>query len=369
MTAVSTMTGRERWLAALNMQPLDRLPFWPKLPGNYMNLQEEKYQSLSRDEMFDFLGCDHHDWVAPCAHLVRKNTAQERVAESDGSSVITTYKAGGKELRMVEKYDAPSCSYHPVEHPCKTVEDVKVMTEIYNDTSYEPDKDQVAEARERINSLKDRGLVVAMAGESPLMIWIEILAGVENGHYMLLDHEDEVEALFEAIHGDFIRRTEVLAGHSPCDAVYLMENTSTTLISPDQYQKYCARHLPAYAEIINASGKKTIIHMCGLLKELLPQVARQPVAAFEAFTSPPVGNTTLRDGREACPEICLIGGTNARLWMHDADTIIGEIKSHLDELPHHRGVVVTSAGVMPPVATPETIKAVCDFVKSYPVRF
>jgi len=32
------------------------------------------------------------------------------------------------------------------------------------------------------------------------------------------------------------------------------------------------------------------------------------VAAFEAFTSPTLGNTTLLDGRTACPDKCLIGG-------------------------------------------------------------
>ena len=40
----------------------------------------------------------------------------------------------------------------------------------------------------------------------------------------------------------------------------------------------------------------------------------------------------------------------------------------LDELPHTRGVVVTSAGVMPPLAEPETIKTVCEWVCNYPPR-
>ena len=108
--------------------------------------------------------------------------------------------------------------------------------------------------------------------------------------------------------------------------------------------------------------------MCGHLKALLPDMARLPAQAFEAFTSPTLGDTSLLDGRTNCPDKCLIGGTNAMLWTHPADVIIGQIERDLDILPHHRGVVVTSAGVMPPLCAPETIKEVCAWVRQYPAR-
>lgn len=111
-----------------------------------------------------------------------------------------------------------------------------------------------------------------------------------------------------------------------------------------------------------------VLHMCGTLKGMLPMLAELPVQAFEAFTSPPVGDTTYLDGRSICKDTCLIGGTNAALWIRPVPDIIAEMKRHLDELPHHRGIVVTSAGVMPSAATPEIIKEVCDWVKEYPVR-
>ena len=84
--------------------------------------------------------------------------------------------------------------------------------------------------------------------------------------------------------------------------------------------------------------------------------------------SPPVGTTRLADGRAQCPEVCLIGGTNAALWTMPAGEIIAELERDLGELPHHRGVVVTSAGVMPPSASPGKIKAVRDWVAGYPAR-
>ena len=200
------------------------------------------------------------------------------------------------------------------------------------------------------------------------MEWIEHIAGVENAHYLLMDYQQEVEALFDVMHANLVKTTEILCEHSPADAFYMIENTSTTLISPDQYKRYCARHVGQYATITKAAGRNLILHMCGHLKALLPQLARIPAQAFEAFTSPTLGNTTLLDGRSGCPDKCLVGGTNAMLWLKPADEIISRIEEDLDDLPHHRGIVVTSAGVMPPLCKPETIKKVCEWVKQYPAR-
>jgi len=192
--------------------------------------------------------------------------------------------------------------------------------------------------------------------------------GVENGHYLLADYQHEVEGLFAAMHNVLRRRAEIEFEHTPADAVYLSENTSTTLISPEQYRRYCAPVIGEYADIARQAGKRLVLHMCGYLKDLLPELAKIPVAAFEAFTSPPAGNTRLADGRAACPSMCLIGGTNATLWLQPADKIIAEIARDLDALPHHRGIVLTSAGVMPPAAEPEKIREVCRFVQSYSPR-
>jgi hypothetical protein len=61
--------------------------------------------------------------------------------------------------------------------------------------------------------------------------------------------------------------------------------------------------------------------------------------------------------------VCLIGGTNAALWMRDnANAIIAQIEHNIAELPHRRGIVLSSAGVMPALASPETVKRVCEWV-------
>jgi len=201
-----------------------------------------------------------------------------------------------------------------------------------------------------------------------LMDWLQYLAGLENGLLLLADHPSEVEALFEQMHSGLCRKAEIIAERDPHLVVYVVENTSTTLISPTLFQRYCVPHLSDYGRILTAADKLCVLHMCGKLKALLPDIAPLPAAAVEAFTSPPVGNTTLRDGRSACPAKCFIGGTNATLWLEPAETIIATIEGDLAALPHHRGLVLTSGGVMPPLCAPETIKQVGNWLRTYPAR-
>jgi cellobiose phosphorylase len=74
-----------------------------------------------------------------------------------------------------------------------------------------------------------------------------------------------------------------------------VENTSTTLLSPAIFERYCWRHLNDYGRLIREHGKHHVLHMCGHLKALLPRIGELPAVAIEAFTRPPVGNTTLAD--------------------------------------------------------------------------
>ena len=75
-----------------------------------------------------------------------------------------------------------------------------------------------------------------------------------------------------------------------------------------------------------------------------------------------------RNGREIRSDKCLFGGTNAVLWTGSELEIIEETEGDLAELPHHCGLILSSARVMPPLAKPDTIRAVCERVRGYSVR-
>lgn len=361
-----TVTARERWLAALDFAPLDRLPFWPKLGASYPRAQPLPFRNLSLPALHDWIGSDRHEWLPSCVREVRARTSVETVTV--GTERRTVYHTDYGDLDLQERWDEASQSWHPVKFPVQSRADLEVMTAFYEDCRVEYDPSAAAEARAQAEQLGQAAVSAEAIGESPLMYWLEFQAGLQHGQLLLADFRAEVEALFAAHHRVLLRRAEVLAERSPADLLYMVENTSTTVISPAQFRRYCVPQLSAYAGVAQAAGRRLVLHMCGHLQALLPDLADLGATAVEAFTSPPVGNTTLADGRHACPQLALIGGTNAVLWTRPAEEITAQLAADLEALPHHRGLVVTSAGVMPPCCSPETIREVCRWVQAYPVR-
>jgi len=363
---LSTMTPRERWVAAVKMEPVNRLPFWPKLGSNYRNWQSAPFKDMKDGEVHDWVGSDRHEYVGNIVKESRRSTKTE--TSTDGTRRRTVYTTPYGEMEMHLQYDGPSDSWHPVIFPVQNRQHIEWMTKWHEDATVELDTAALEKANARAAEIDQTGIIATGIGESPLMNWVEHFAGIENAHYLLADYPEEVEALFDAMHEHLLARARIICEHSPADIIYMVENTSTTLISPEQYRRFCFKHIMDYATIAQQHGRLMVLHMCGHLKKVLPDLAKLPVAAFEAFTSPTLGNTSLLDGRTACPGKCLIGGTNAMLWLKPAAEIIAKLEQDLDALPHHRGIVPTSAGVMPPICKPETIKAVCDWVKTYPAR-
>jgi len=359
------MTARQRWLAALEMRPVDRLPFWPKLDASYAPAQAAPFRDMSIDALHKWIGSDNHVWTSNCVMELHHTCS---FTEEVGDELLRrSFRTPVGTLESLWRHDRASASWHPIAFPIRTREDIKTMTAYYEDLSAEPHPDSVQQVRDTISAYGEEAVVATGFGTSPLMDWVQWLAGIENAHLLLADHQAEVEALFLAMHKLTLRRAEIACEICPVDLFYLGENTSTTLISPAQHEKYCIAHIREYANAARSKKRRLVLHMCGHLKALLPDLAELPVTGFEAFTSPPVGDTTLLDGRTQCPDKCLIGGTNAALWIRPVNEIIKQIEEDLGALQRHRGIVVTSAGVMPPAAKPETIRAVCDWVKRYPV--
>jgi hypothetical protein len=321
---------------------------------------------MSVSELHEWIGSDEQAYGPPCVKEVRTKTSLERVKEDAVQTVV--YRTPAGTLTSVDRYDPISDSRHPIEFPVKSVQDIEAMSLFFADARPEFDPVQFERAKAFIEDLGEDGLASASIGISPLMWWIQLLAGIENGLLMVADHQQEVEALFERMHNMLCRTAEIIADKSPYEVIYSVENTSTTLISPQLFKRYCCGHLMDYGRIVNSAGKLHVLHMCGKIKSLLPDVAGLPAAGIEALTSSPVGNATLLDGRSACPDKSLCGGTNATLWMATPETILTTIESDLDVLPHQRGIFLSSAGVMPPACRPETIREVAEWVKHYPVR-
>jgi hypothetical protein len=360
------MISRERWLAAIRFRPVDRLPFWPKLDPAYPRARKAPLNAMDVTAIHQWIGSDPHLWFPSISREVTHATRATRTVR--GNVTTTCFEVNGRCVRGSLQFDEASQGFHPIRYPIQNLADLRLMIAYYSDLSVELDTAALEAVRQQIDVIGCEFVSGTEVGESPLMYFVEWLAGPEHAHYLLHDHPADAEELFAAMHRVLLRKVELAADYSPADILYLVEDTSTTLISPRQFRRYCFPHIQAYGAITRQAGRILMLHMCGYLKKLLPDMAPLPVEGFEAFTTPAVGDATLLDGRKACPDKCLVGGTNAALWLQPAGTIIAQLAHDLDALPHTRGLVITSGGVMPPACGAETIKEVGEWLKVYPIR-
>jgi hypothetical protein len=359
------MTVRERWFSAVRHAETDQLLFWPKLDMAYTNRYGSSCRYKTPMDFHRYCGSDVLHRVPTCVR--QRNSKCTVTTTRYGNDRKTAIETPTGRIQYVYRFDQGSQAWHPVDFAIKTAQDVETMTYCLEDVSLEVNEEAVAIGLEAKEQWGDTFFSWEPVGESPLMHYVEHLAGVETAHYLLADHQTLVEEFFDTFHALLVRRTELAAQYSVADMLAFIENTSTTLISPSQYRTYCAKHIGEYAGICRDHGRVIALHMCGHLRDILQDLAKVGAHVFEAFTSPTVGNTTLSLGRKLCPEVCLIGGTNAALWTRPANEIITEIERAIAELPHHRGLVLSSAGVMPPLCEPETVKRVCEWVHGFPV--
>lgn len=357
------MTRKERFERALRCEEVDRLPFWAKIFGpSYRALQEPKVRDMPELELVDYLELDHMaGGPSPVSGSNSRVTQQSE--RRNGTMVVTTQTPDG-DLRAVNGFDPGSHSWHPIEFPIKTPQDLRTIRHRYEHTTYELNRDASAQCHARLEAVGDRGIVFCGMGVSPLMDLIQHLLGPEQTYYYLADYPEEMEELIEIMHQDRLRYLHVLVEHVPYRYVMSVENTSTTLLSPQVFEQYPRRHLREYGDIIEKAGKTHILHQCGKLKALLPSIDDLPAAAVEAYTTPPVGNTTLADRSTLAAGTAIIGGTNAALWLRSPEEICAAIEADIARAGGIRGVVLTSAGVMPPSATIDKVAKVRDWART-----
>lgn len=358
------MTSRERMLAAINCKPVDNLPFWPKISQIYIDGQSDtKYEGWTIQNYHEYIGSDQYFMNgAPFIKLDPDCKAKRRFWSNEDKH-YSAYILGEKELISSSRLS------HPVEFPIKTRDDILFMTDFYNNSKYIIDELKLEQQKQQKIQCGTKGILGMNIPRSPIMRTIEELADIIETQYLLNDYPDEMEELFSAIHNDELRVLDIAVQGNSYDVLHIAEDTSTMTISPLQYNKYCKNQISEYVNFCHNHGKILVVHMCGHILDLLDDLGDMNISVFEAFTTPPLGNTHLIDGKQNCPNTCIIGGTNANLWMQSADIICEEIKNELDALDNHKGIIISSAGVHPPACSPETIKKVCEFVKSYDAKF
>ncbi|MBM4049650.1 MAG: hypothetical protein FJ279_31530 [Planctomycetes bacterium] len=305
------MTHRQRALAAMRGQPVDRLPFIARMELWYdfharAGTLPPRYRGWSlwdiqRDLDFGIFGRG--------GTLFKQSFDNVEVREKPhGLETVTEYvtPVGTLSTRHVwtpELQEAGIRSYR-VEHLVKQSSDYDVGTYVVEHTRLTPTFDEFAAFDRKVG---EDGLTLPFIGYCPMHSLMHDYVGYEKFYLDLCDYPAKVERLHEALLA-LHRQVWRLAADSPAYAIEYDGNFDEAMTPPPIYEKYfLPTHLEC-ADILHRSGKLMVAHTDGEMKKLLPLVAQSGYDVAEAFTPKPMTSYTISDARRAWGDRVTIWG-------------------------------------------------------------
>ncbi len=325
------MTSKERFLTALDGKLPDRLPvtthhIMPYFLNTCMN-------GVSNDEFFDRFGLDPINWVV--AHKPDESAGQycdpsqgevgfleaERVS-TDNWRIETEELTGFEYTTCRYRFITPKKTLSMVlqgndqttwisEHLIKEKSDIDIIGEYAT-----APKCDVDEVNRQAKEWGERGLVRGhiccfdVFGQPGTWQDAACLCGIEKLIMATFDDPGWVHALLTILKD----RKKVYARSLKGARYDILElgggDASTTVISPDIFDRFVAPYDTELIECAHGAGQRIAYHTCGGMMPILEQIADMKPDAMETFTPPDMGgDTDLKEAKRRIGErVCMIGG-------------------------------------------------------------
>ncbi|MBM3678761.1 MAG: MtaA/CmuA family methyltransferase [Actinobacteria bacterium] len=339
MSAVETMTSRERVLAALRREPVDRTPLvnpTSVATVELMDLVDAPFPEANREpELMARLAMTGHtelgfDAVMPVFSIIQESSAL-------GCKIQWEQKDNWPTVRMRE----------PV---YETVDDIRLPDGWID----HPDTQCVIQAIKILR--RELGDEVAIIGKTmgPWSLAYHTF-GVEP--FLLLSLDDpkataEVLRRLEQVTIDF-GLAQIEAG---VDALTLPDHATGDLVSGEYYKRYLQEMHAAFAEQLPVP---LILHICGRTVDRMGYIAETGMAAFHFDSkNTPAESMAAVEGR-----ISLVGNVNnpETLFAKGPEAVRAEVLANLEA-----GVQMIGPECAIPLQTPiESLRAISETVHAY----
>jgi uroporphyrinogen-III decarboxylase len=369
---LSSMSTRERLLAAIRGEDVDRLPWSPFL-AYWWEAQLPTFQEMGQPWFFKEIGADTllRGFGTPFQADYNNPSAGCTVTEThSGDLVRTEYHTRVGTLTATQCHSPVGNTLFLVEHPVKTREDFLILAYLVEHMRIWPDYQAVQEA---IDALGEDGLLVSLTGlfgKTPFQSLVETWVGTEELIFALADYPETVEEAL-AVMSEKAFEAVRIAVDSPAEAFISWEDSSTQNISPKMFARYIAPDLTRWGQEFHAAGKLFLHHACGHLRGLLPHIAVEEIDMLESISPPPTGNIEIWDARSVLPDrIGVIGGIEpVRFLTLDLNALSLYVEELLDRVqrgPNRlRRYILANSDSCPPGVSVEKLKRVTEIARSW----
>ena len=215
----------------------------------------------------------------------------------------------------------------------KTLDDAVRLIEYFESLRIESVPDNVKEIKAMPKLLGDRGLLFCRTSGTPLGMCYRVYSDLTSLVYMIADDPKTIGELFACMEEKYFQLYECMLRETPeIDVFFGMDDTSTTLISPNMFDSFNVELTNKRADLCHAYGKLYMHHSCGLIHGLLPIYRKTRMDGVDAFTPPPIGDVGYIEGRKLLgPKYSLNSDMGGGLQSLNKDVICRHVEDRFEE--------------------------------------
>ena len=360
------MTGKERILAALRRQPVDRVPWVPLLvPYTIAGFPKTAPHRVAEAQRA--VGCDI--WTQSVVDriglwLPKSGSKINKILHFVDGDVVSGYETPEGTITERQRSGVGGSLNAPVEYLIKTPQDLRAYRYVLsNSFLFVADLTEHYAWEDAI--VGDDGVITDVSiGMSPHQMFINLFAGVENTYDLQAEEPELFDEVMEMMHLQYKHQIRETVKRSKADIFVSSENTSWTTMSPKTYEKYCARQLSEYADILHEYGKLHVIHACGKLCYLNDLMASCRFDCIADIAPEPTGDTELWEAAKAFPNHSVKGGIGAHTFISDnPNDCYEKALEILEKTRGMSGILLGSGDSVPNGTSMENLRAVSKAVE------
>ena len=250
------------------------------------------------------------------AYIERIAGVEQEVVVS-GNDTMTKYKTPYGEISTLYRTSAELMKQGVrglvTEFLIKEGKDIDAALYLIEKTEITDAHDLIAE---EIKKTGNDGVVIAQAGYVPYHEFMRIWTGYEQSYFLAIDEEDKVKELLDALANKFdkIRR---ICLESPADIITVDGHFNTMLMPPYMYENYMFKELKTFGGDLHEKGKFMCSHTDAEMKGFLTMFLNTGFDIAEAYTPPPMTETSLQEAYGAWGDRVTIWGGIASCILSD----------------------------------------------------
>lgn len=358
---MAEMTGKERILNAIRGLETDRVPWSPFLAYYWENLPME-IQKRGQIPYLLEMGADPIlRGFTNCCHAELKNC--NYYEKQNGTKKCNIYETRVGTLTEEYTWSPSADSWFLTGHSVKTEEDFKILQYLTENTEVSLEWEDVRRDQELLGENGVYFPHIGLNGKSGFQSMLERWCGTVELVYALYDYPEAVEECLAVIQEKDMETVRISA-ECPVPGFITFEDTSTTNINPELFEKYIAPEMNAMGKIIHSYDKLLIHHACGHVKDLLSLMAKTEIDMIESISPPPTGNIEIRDAVKLLPDhIGIIGGIEPTFIENCSMEMLEACVEDLLKTMKGKRYVLANSDSCPPGVAYEKFRLVSELVR------